>query len=672
MNIKKWLSKIKFDKKYVLIAAGLWLLVSYSMFLAYEDEWFQARIRPKYISTYQNLMDSQDKKVFLSNNMKISQSIKIDEEEISGIALCFVAEQEMEKGTVTVEFLEKESNTILGSWVQEVEDIPTEDEDTIMYSDFVLNEELTIDKSSEYVINVSANGIQDDMLNITMVELTGESDVVMTVNGEKVPYVMEYKLSRGNHDILKYLQLAFYIGMAILVLTVVFMSLKNARIEWIFVAFVLIIGIMYMFLLPPYSVPDEASHFVSAYAQSSQLLGKEALDEEGLIIVADEKLWGSDDMHPNVGSYDKYFRGVLGIGKEPKNANISTRTPISMDIACYFPQVAGISVARILNFNSEQLLYCGRLFSLLWYVFVMYWAIRKIPFGKMALFAIGSFPMTMQMVISYNYDSVLFGVCFLVVAYLMELIFKDRKVGWKDVLFLTVSACIIAKIKFIYLPIMGLALFIPKEKFGSMKRKIVDAVFVLGVSGVTVLVQKISVVQKLAAPHVTNALEETEAISIGYMIEHPVAIVNLFFRTFEHELTNYLTGMVASPLGYLELWVPTLVAFAFIGILLVSIWSEPQDRRDITLKIRIVSFVFAAIVAAMAFTAIICDCTPLNSQRIVGFQGRYLLPALPLAIILLKNKKAVISENVDKYLILFLSYLHCFMIFYISLVIVGR
>lgn len=672
MNIKKWLSKIKFDKKYVLIAAGLWLLVSYSMFLAYEDEWFQARIRPKYISSYENLMDSQDKKVFLSNGMEITQTIKIDDEKITGIALCFVAEQAMEKGTVTVEFAEKESDTLLGSWVQSVEDIPTEAEDTILYSDFVLNEAVAIDENSEYIIRVSADGIADNMLNITMVELTEASDVSMIVNDEISPYVMEYKISYGNYDILRFLQLAFYIGMSLSVLVIVVMSLKNVKLEWIFVAFVLVIGVMYMFLLPPYSVPDEASHFVSAYAQSSQLLGEKVLDDDGLIIVADEKLWGADEMNPDVGSYDKYFRGVLGIGTEPENTDVSTRTPISLDFACYFPQVVGISIARILNFNSEQLLYCGRFFSLLWYVFIMYWAIKKIPFGKMALFAIGSFPMTMQMVISYNYDSVLFGVCFFVTAYLMQLIYEEKKVGWKDVLLLTVLAVVIAKIKFIYLPIIGLALFVPKEKFGSMKKKILAAIVVLGVSGVTILLQKLSVVQNLAVPHATNALEQAEAISIGYMIAHPVAIVNLFFRTFEHELTNYLTGMVASPLGYLELWVPTLVAFAFIAILLVSIWSETENRMDIALKIRILSFLIAGVVAAMAFTAIICDCTPMNSQRIVGFQGRYLLPVLPLVIILLKNKKAILSKCVDKYLLLFLSYLHCFMIFYVSRTIIGR
>lgn len=672
MNMRKWMSKVTVEKKYILVAAAIWLLISYAMFLAYEDEWFQARIRPKYISSYENIVDSQDKKMFLTNDTKISQTIQIDDEQITGIALCLVAEQEMEEGTVTVELVEKQNDTMLGSWVQSAEDIPTEVEDVIRYSDFVLDGEVTIDKSSEYVINVSASNIQDDMLNVTMVELTEESDVVMTVNGETAPCAMEYKISYGNHDILKFLQLMFYMGMTISILMVVIMNLRKVKLEWIFVSFVLVMGVMYMLLLPPYSVPDEASHFVSAYAQSSRLMGEKVLDEEGLVIVADEKLWGADEMYPDVGSYDKYFRGILGLGTNPEHENVATGTPISMDVACYFPQVVGIALARILDFNSEQLLYCGRFFGLLWYVFIMYWAVKKIPFGKMALFAIGSFPMTMQMVMSYNYDSVLFGACFFVLAYLMHLIYEKQKVGWKDIVLITVLALVIAKIKFIYLPIIGLALFIPKEKFGSIRKKMASASVVLFASAITVLLQKMSVVQNLAVSHVTNSLEQTEAISIGYIIKNPVAIMNLFFRTFEHELTNYLTGMVASPLGYLELWVPTLVAFAFIGVLLVSIWSETKNRMDITLKIRAFSLALVGIVAAMAFTAIICDCTPVNSQRIVGFQGRYLLPVLPLAIILLKNKKTILSKNMDKYLILFLSYLHCFMIFYVSRIIIGR
>ena len=672
MNVRKWMSKVTIEKKYILIAAALWLLISYTMFLAYEDEWFQARIRPKYISSYENIVDSQDKKLFLTNDMYISQTIQIDDEQITGIALCLVAEQEMKEGSVTVELVEKQGDRMLGSWRRSVEDIPTEAEDIIRYSDFVLDEEVKIDKSSEYVVNISANNIQDDMLNVTMRELTEESDIVMMVNGETVPCAMEYKISHGNHDILKFLHLIFYIGMTISILIVVIMSLRNAKLEWIFVFFVLVIGLMYMFLLPPYSVPDEAAHFVSAYGQSSRLMGEEVLNEEGLVIVANEKLWGADEMNPDAGSYDKYFRGFWGIGTNPKHQNVATITPISTDVVCYFPQVVGIVLARVMGYNSEQLLYCGRIFALMWYVFIMYWAIKKIPFGKMALFAIGSFPMTMQMVISYNYDSVLLGACFFALAYLMHLIYEQQKVEWKDIVLITVLALIIAKIKFIYLPIIGIALFIPREKFGSISKKMASAGLVLGVSVITVLLQKMPVIQDLAVSHVTNTLEQTEAITIGYMLENPVAITNLFFRTFIHESTNYLTGMVASPLGYLELWVPTLVAFAFIGVLLVTIWSETQNRTDVTLKIRVFSLVLGGIVAAMAFTAIICDCTPVNSHKIVGFQGRYLLPVLPLAIIVLKNKKAILSKNIDKYLILFLSYLHCFMIFYVSRIIIGR
>jgi len=107
-------------------------------------------------------------------------------------------------------------------------------------------------------------------------------------------------------------------------------------------------------------------------------------------------------------------------------------------------------------------------------------------------------------------------------------------------------------------------------------------------------------------------------------------------------------------------------------VFIVSILGENQNRMDITLKIRIFSLGLAGIMAAMAFVAIICDCTPVNSQRIAGFQGRYLLPILPLTIILLKNKRVILSKNVDKYLILFLTYLHCFIILYVSCIIVSR
>ena len=280
--------------------------------------------------------------------------------------------------------------------------------------------------------------------------------------------------------------------------------------------------------------------------------------------------------------------------------------------------------------------------------------------------------MTIQMVISYNYDSVLFGVCFFVFAYLINLIQVRERVTWKDIVVLALSGIIISQIKFIYLTILALAFLIPKEKFGTLRTKILASGVTMGICGVVIIVSRFATLQRAAGGHLTNAANPVEAMSLGIILQHPVAVFNVLFRTLEHELSYYLSGMVASPLGWLELYLPDIVVFGFIILIGLSIVGETQKPPKIALSLRTCSLLACFATALLGMVAMLCDCTPVNAITVWGYQGRYLLPVLPFAIVLLQNKVIVFQKNINRYLVLFLSYLHCAVIFYISLNIIAR
>ena len=45
---------------------------------------------------------------------------------------------------------------------------------------------------------------------------------------------------------------------------------------------------MYLLILPQYTVPDEGSHFVTTYALSRKVLGKESVDQENQVLLEKE------------------------------------------------------------------------------------------------------------------------------------------------------------------------------------------------------------------------------------------------------------------------------------------------------------------------------------------------------------------------------------------------
>lgn len=667
MSIKKVKANIANNRKYIAISIILWILVSYSMYLAFGEEWYAARIQPRYVDSFESISDKDEKSLALIDGVVVEQNIKIRMKEINGLSLTFNAEKLSKEGDILVELYQRDNEELVASWQREVSDISLG-----LNCDFVLSEIVPIEESGEYTIRVSATDIAKNSLSLSLAKVPQGQEIDMLVNGVPSEYAMEYRFIDGNYSGLRFLALAFYIGMTATIFAVVFLFVNRVRLEWIFVVFTLIIGGMYLFALPPYTVPDEAAHFVTTYAYSGQVLGEKTVDNSGKVIVEDERLWGVNNSYPKKSDYDNYLRGALGMTSLSGRKEISTRIPINVGIHGYFPQVIGVSVGRVLHFNPEQILLIGRVFSLIWYVFIMYWAIKLMPFGKVGLFSIGTLPMTMQMVVSYNYDAVLFGACFFAVAYLLHLIYRQNRVSVKDVALLSALGVTIAAIKFVYLPILGLALFVPKEKFKSNKNKILAGITVLSLSIITVLCSRVSTVGALMVPHATNSTNPGEAISMGYFLQNIGEMFKIYWRTFEHEISYYISGMIASPLGWLEIWLPDIIVFAFLFIILFSFICSDEEKDEVTKGMRNFSWLVAAFMLFLSLTALLFDCTSVEAKQIAGFQGRYLLPILTLLIVTLRNRNVVLKRSINKYVILFLSYLHCGVIFFITLTVIGR
>ncbi|MCD8370678.1 MAG: hypothetical protein LUC94_10220, partial [Clostridiales bacterium] len=66
------------------------------------------------------------------------------------------------------------------------------------------------------------------------------------------------------------------------------------RPERIYPAAGLFLGLLFVFVLPPLSAPDEISHYVSAYQLSSRLMGKEATDRYGRVLLDAQDAWVED------------------------------------------------------------------------------------------------------------------------------------------------------------------------------------------------------------------------------------------------------------------------------------------------------------------------------------------------------------------------------------------
>ena len=264
------------------------------------------------------------------------------------------------------------------------------------FYDFMLSKPIEVKEKMQYTLKIKAINESKVVPQLTLVSNDELFSSELRVNGEKNTRIVPYRILGNNSGVLIYFLYAMYAGMTLSLFIMCIMLLKKKRIELIFSVSVFVIGMIYLFVIPPFVVPDEPAHFINAYAQSSRLLGKEVVDDSGKVLVASDALWGQDKNVARRDVYIQFMKGALGKGTANSGDAIATIETSLQFNPGYIPQIIGISLARIFRMNSEQLLLLGRLFALLWYCFIMFWAIKFIPFGKAALFIIGMLPMTMQ------------------------------------------------------------------------------------------------------------------------------------------------------------------------------------------------------------------------------------------------------------------------------------
>ena len=129
---------------------------------------------------------------------------------------------------------------------------------------------------------------------------------------------------------------------------------------------------------------------------------------------------------PDIGSYKTVFTHLSD--KRPDEiAVISTEKPVDISPVAYIPQIFGTIIARLLHFGWIPLIMMGRLFNLIFFIILIYWAIKIIPIGKMVIFSIALLPMSMELASSFSYDSVIISLCVFFTAYVFYLAYEKNK-----------------------------------------------------------------------------------------------------------------------------------------------------------------------------------------------------------------------------------------------------
>lgn len=433
---------------------------------------------------------------------------------------------------------------------------------------------------------------------------------------------------------------------------------EKTNISNIYLFSIIALSLAYVVIFLPFTVPDEAVHFFSSYKLSNYFLLNFNQPDEGTLFVRESDLTFFNSIFRTELSADYYHsvKNSFSLFSQSNNLVEFEHTVTHGTQIGYVASALGIAFSRILHLSPFLTFYIGRVFNVLCYSFVTWWAVKKIPFGKMAVFAISALPMTLHLIASYSYDAITIAAIILFVSQILYICNKKSPVVWHDLLLCAVLSVIIAPSKIVYIPILFIVMFIPKEKF---KTKAVTAfsikagIIFIGIA-VALIIQGASMGR--VASSTVCPWTEGELYTLTDILKEPINTIRVFSETLFNKGDFYLSTLVGGSLGWFQIYIPVYCYMPFYFILLYSFMKRDGETAVINYHKKLFMFLIVLVSSFLILLSMFLAWTPNFSPVIEGVQGRYFLPLLMLIYLIVRNKTVSVNSSGDKFLCFFILY----------------
>jgi uncharacterized membrane protein len=408
--------------------------------------------------------------------------------------------------------------------------------------------------------------------------------------------------------------------------------------QGIFLLLSLIFGSLSAFVTAPFQVPDEAVHFYRAYsiAQGAFVPERDAGrvgDELPLsVIVSSNQLSRGLAGRPERNVDVELLVRELDRPLRPAAQNFEHYGQLPYSPVSYLPQSVAISIAASMDASPVEILYSARMATLVASSLLIFAGIRLLPFLKWAMALVALLPMSVFLRASASADAMTIALASLLFGAGMLVAFGESADRRRATAITLVAAFLVPLTKVIYGAVAAVALCARPGVFGSRARALA---FYLSVTA--------SVAAGVLASTIWSSAVIRSTVSTGTRgplptpIETPVATSSIIAREYVLRAPRYASHVIGR-LGWLDTPLPLPVlacyALAILGLLVVSDATAP-----VRLWQRALALGAGAAILMMIGLTLYAGWTPAGFQHIEGIQGRYLLPAVPLAFVVTANSR---------------------------------
>lgn len=453
-----------------------------------------------------------------------------------------------------------------------------------------------------------------------------------------------------------------YVVFAIFALTTAVMIFivciwKKLPIEKVYFLSAISLGILMSLVISIDTVPDEPSHMDTAYALSNEILRIPESKKPGYIYkrVEDINSDAEERQSLSVKNYEWMYSRLYLLAKDKTLVECSARSNLANGGKVYYiPQALGISVGRLFSLGFLPTMMLGRLFSLLCYVMLTYFSLKKIPVGKVSLFLVGILPISLQQAASMSYDGMINAVALLYIAYNIHMFYNEEQVTIIDITVIALTGSLLATVKGgTYIPLCFLPLMLlwtrnrlqKKEKYCAISLVILF-VFMFIKDRLLSIVSRLFVQQGEAIGGSGNQ----EIYTFGYLIRNPMRLLGLFTNTFHKQGDQQLRNLLGGNLAWRDININWYIIIFILLLLLLSCIRQEKERY-ITRTDKLYMGFLALSSFGLIELSMLLVWTPVTLNFITGVQGRYFIPFLLLILLCLRNSFFTIRKNIERQII---------------------
>lgn len=431
-----------------------------------------------------------------------------------------------------------------------------------------------------------------------------------------------------------------------------FIKRRELKYEKMFLILAFFLGVVYLLLAPMFTGSDEANHYYRIYE----------LTDGVMVTPVEENSSGGDlpvsltTTFVNGGGFAGNIKYVnvpemikvllekektmkYGYEEATFYANTSLYSPFS-----YLPHMIGFGIGKVFNMPPYVIGMLGRLFNLICYVVIGYFAIKIMPKWKLFFLLVLICPNMIQLASTLSADAFINAVLLLFIARIMNIRVNHIVMDYKKMVRLFVLGVVLALCKIVYIPFIVFLLLIPKEQFRSKVRG--KVIFTIAV-GVTATAFNLLWFSKTGA--IIDAVYPRYALQKDYVLTSPIEYLIIVARTcIEYFVKNVEDLFVGSRMYHTQLMIPAVFSYFYVGLVIYALFSKEDEKVRFRLSKweRWVIILACVVVVGLILTALYVQCTAsaygVKYPIISGIQGRYFIPiimCIPFIVRVKKKKK---------------------------------